>query len=568
MASPQPPGPSGRELAISRRSVPSVVSESPFDRVPPDLGIEEHGGLLQTWRILARHKLAIAFLGVTGAICGIVYTTLQTPLYRAHTSMEIQGLNDNFLNIRDLSAISLSTDVLTQTRVIRGRVLRQRALARARNELAKQPERPADNSRTWRTLFGVRRPVSRNQAVSMAAGNMDVLASRENRIVDIVCDSPDPEAAAAFINALAVEYLEQSIESRWETGQRTSEWLSRTFEDVRTKLEKSEQALQDYAQASGLTFTSEKDSAAEESLKQLQGELSRARSDRLARHARFAIAQTSAPESLTEVGSAGSLNQYQQQLSELRKQRAVLTGTFTNAYPRVQRLDAQIEEIEAELKRDRTNVVDRIRTEYESALEREKMLQKAYDDQVAVVADQAQRLTHYGMLKREVDSARRLYDTILQKVKEAGIAAAMQANNIRVIDAALPPSSPFTPSLPRNTAVAASAGLFLGMLLVLVREFADSSIRRPGHTKVLLQVPELGVIPSLKAEQRAAVYGSRVSQIMGTKWLGARARGARHMGTEAVADRRVVPRDPGVHFALEPRPAKAQSDCRDQSEPG
>src|ERR1035438_10107760 len=112
---------------------------------------------------------------------------------------------------------------------------------------------------------------------------------------------------------------------------------------------------------------------------------------------------------------------------------------------------------------------------------------------------QAGKVTHYNILKREVDNNRQLYDSMLQHVKEAGIASALHASNIRVIDPARPPARPYKPSLLTNSILGLFAGGFFGIVFIVLRERADRSIQAPGEASLVLDVPELGVIPSADA---------------------------------------------------------------------
>jgi capsular exopolysaccharide synthesis family protein len=105
-----------------------------------------------------------------------------------------------------------------------------------------------------------------------------------------------------------------------------------------------------------------------------------------------------------------------------------------------------------------------------------------------------------------VDSTRQLYDAMLQRLKEASIAAAMRASNIRVVDAARAPLGPYKPNSTRNAALGVLAGLFLGVAFVVMRERADRSIQEPGDSSFYLNLPELGVIPHAGAARHRLYY--------------------------------------------------------------
>src|SRR5467141_4969845 len=147
------------------------------------------------------------------------------------------------------------------------------------------------------------------------------------------------------------------------------------------------------------------------------------------------------------------------------------------------------------MQKERSNVLRRIGNEYAAALRRETLLSKAHDEQQQVVAEQSSKAIHYGTLKREVDSSRQLYESMLQRVKQAGLASAMRASNVLVVDPAKPPLLPYRPSYPMNSAIGLFGGVFLGFGFVLLRERVDRRISAPGDAQVYLDLPELGVIP-------------------------------------------------------------------------
>src|SRR5207245_856107 len=104
---------------------------------------ESADGLLGYWRVLVRHKGALLLSACVGSLAGLVATLPQTPLYQAHVSLEIQGLNENFLNMKDFSPTSSGSsyypefDIQTQVKILESRSLLERTVAKlsARNRV-------------------------------------------------------------------------------------------------------------------------------------------------------------------------------------------------------------------------------------------------------------------------------------------------------------------------------------------------------------------------------------------------------------------------------------------------
>ena len=254
--------------------------------------------------------------------------------------------------------------------------------------------------------------------------------------------------------------------------------------------------MQAYSRASNLMFTGDKVSVEQEELKSAQEALSEAEAARIEKQSIYQMASSSAADSVPQVLDNTRLSDYQSQLAGLRRQLAELNSQFTPEHPKVKELQAQIDELQSTFEKERNNILLRIKNEYDAAQIRQKLLTAAYQAEAQVVLQQAQKATSYNILEREADTNRQLYDSFLQKAKEAEIASAMGGTNARVIDAAEPPMSPYKPSYMWNSLMGAFSGLLAGLVLVLGRESLDRTLKAPGEVSFHLGLPELGVIPA------------------------------------------------------------------------
>ena len=471
------------------------------------------GNLLDYWQILRRRKGTLILFTVLGALIGLLISLPQTPIYQARASIEIQSLNENFMNMRDVSPTTSGAgyyrqaDIETHVQILQSDSLVKRVVDKL--NLGEKPQATYGTGRiaAWRKALGLSPPTwesAHERALAMAAGDLNVRALKDTRIVEVRVNSTDPRLAAAFANTLADEYVQQSRELRWESAQQTGDWLGRQLGGLRVKLEKSEEKLLRYARESGLMFTSDENSVAEERLRQLQAELSQVQADRIGKQSRYEMASAIRAESLPEILDASNLAQYEMNLTGLRRQLADLESAYTPAHPNVKRVQAQIEELETTIGRESKKILERVQNEYETALRREKLLASDYANQSRLVSDQSENSIQYNIFKKEVEANRQLHDGLLQKVKEAGVASAMTASNIRLVDPASPSASPYKPNHFLNSAMGLLAGVFLGVVFVLVREHVDRTLKRPGDTPFYLKAPELGVIPASAADSASA----------------------------------------------------------------
>ena len=504
-----------------------VVYRDP-DILPLVAETASESGIVEYWRVVVRHKGTVLLLFVLGALAGFISTLPETPVYRAHATLEVQGINENFLNMKELSPTTTggmmdpTADILTQVKLLESQSLRERAAAKLRTKSASTSAGiyQADRLRAWKAALHLDsgKPVTRVSAIDMAAGSLSVRASGTTRIIDIAADSMDPKVAADFVNTLVSEFISQDLEGRLSDTEQTGEWLGRQLNDLKIRLEKSEDQLQSYAAKVGLqmTGTGGKDGArenvADSRVAQLQTEMLNAQADRVKTQSRYELIASAPADSLPQVLDDPNLREYQGKLADLRRQFAELGTSLTIANPKVQKVQAQISEIESTLTKERANVVTRIKNDYEAAERREHLITAAYDAQLKVVNDQSGKSIHYDILKRETDTNHQIYEAMLQKVKEAGIASAMRSSSYKVVDPAQAPAEPYKPNPTRSATMGCLGGLILGIMFVLVRERADHSLQQPGDISQYLNLPELGVIPSDRAGSAARLYGARAAQ--------------------------------------------------------
>jgi len=120
---------------------------------------------------------------------------------------------------------------------------------------------------------------------------------------------------------------------------------------------------------------------------------------------------------------------------------------FGPNFPKVQRLRAQLKELDGNIEKEKQNIVDSLDSEYREAESREAMLMKALDQQKSDVNEMAGKMVEYNILKRQAEANKAMYDGLLTKLKEANIEAGLKSSNIHVVDPAMIPSTPSRPVL-------------------------------------------------------------------------------------------------------------------------
>jgi polysaccharide biosynthesis transport protein len=473
--------------------------------------------LVRLLKIVWAHKFLVLAITMACAAVGLGAALLQTPMYRAYATVELLGINQNFLNQREVDPHSSSTDASGSDSYISTEVelLRSEALIKRVVEKLGMANRPTPASGLRALLHMGTKPAPSTQAiVGSALGNLRVEQVRGSNVLEITYNDPSPKNASEFVNALVEEAVQTNMDDRWNLSARVGTLLNKQVALLRDRMEKAANQLQAYSRESGLLYTGEKNSVAETRLTELETNVAQAQNDRIQKESQYNLAKAADPETLPQVLDNGPLREYTMRLADLNRQYADLLATRTPANAKVIQVKAQIDQLKTTIERERKNILTRIANEYNTAKQREKLLESAYHDQSSVVSDQSAKAVRYNTLKREVDTTRDLYEAMLKRVNDAEMVSAIRASDIRLVDAALPPSAPHSPNKPLYAAIGTFSGLLLGFTAVFVKEQRNRTIQDPGFSSSLLNLTELGVIPSAKPQGPRLIAAGRRRDVL------------------------------------------------------
>jgi len=465
----------------------------------------EWNGLLDYARLLYKRKGTLALVLVAGILVTVAATVTQAPTYESRAALEVQGVNDNFLNAQNISptstysAMNESNYVQTEAEILGQDTMIEQVVRKLKlDDLpAYQPPAKPGLMGQLRVKLGFKAPpkLPMQYAVAVAKQNLKIDPSRQSRIIRLSYQSGDPQLCADFVNTLSQIFIEQSVTARQHAAQQTEEWLSPQLAQLRTKLEKSETALDAYTRANGLMFTTGQQNLAEEKLKLLQEETTRAQADRITKQSQYSQLGPSQADTIMD---APAVRDYDSKIADLRRQLADMESLMTPENYKVVRLKAQLEQLEAARKQEVQHLQERLQNDYKSAESREQSLTQTYAHQSGVVQGLSDKITHYNNLKHEVDTNRQFYESMLQRINEAGIASAVRQSNIRLVGPADYPLKPYKPNVMFNMAMGLLVSLVLGVGLVLYQEQGNQSLQTPGEASVYLRLPELGAIPKFQ----------------------------------------------------------------------
>jgi succinoglycan biosynthesis transport protein ExoP len=477
--------------------------------------MEKPPDLLAWWRIIRKRRWTVltAFLALFLTV--LVGSIEEKPVYRAKALIEIDKENPSVANPQELFQLDEVSDAYLETQYkvlasddLAERVIHQLGLNRQAEFL------PPSRAWLWSASAAPAIPPPADSAaepdlsvretvLTRFQDRLDIRPIRRSRAVELRFDSQDPALAARAVNAVAENYIQKNLEARWDAAQKASEWLSLQLKDLKTKLENSEDDLQKYAAENGLLYLEtdkgDSESIVNQSVREVQEELTKAQADRFEKESIFRLVQAGDYGSLPGVFDSKLLQDLTVRLADLQRERAQLAATFTEDYPKVKETQSQIVEIQSSLERERWRAAQKISNDYFAALRREKLVQRAFAEKQEEAKQIAEKSVQYGILNREVDTNKRLYEGLLERLKEAGVSAGLKASNIRIVDPGTIPFRPIAPNYPLNLGLAAFLGLGLGVSMAFLKDNLDQTIRYSEDVFHFLGVPVLGFIPTFGA---------------------------------------------------------------------
>ena len=447
-------------------------------------------------RILHHWRWLILSATVLGFLLAVLATLLTTPLYRADVTLEVSPPRVEIMDEehQDRSAEVSNWDfIATQVGLLRSDSLAQR-VAEDLN-LAGNPKF-ADQSAV---------PAARlRQAAHGVAGGISVEMPQEGQLIKFSYVSDSPQAAAQIANAYADSFINSTLQRRYDSSSYARTFLQRQINKTRADLEKSERQVVAYAQSEGIINTSSGDdgkpagdggSLQGQSLVQLNEALAQATARRVAAEGAYRAATVSGPTS-DVTASTSPLRQSRAQLQAQYQEKRTL---MKPDHPEMVSLRSQIAELDRQITSEASTAsgshLNGLRAEYQAALTAERALQGRVAGLKGQVLDLRGRSIQYNILQRDVDTNRALYDALLQRYKEIGVAGGIGAAPVSIVDRADVPAGPFKPQLTWNAIIGVVLGGILGVLAALALEFINDTIRTRSDVRSKLGLACLGAIP-------------------------------------------------------------------------
>jgi succinoglycan biosynthesis transport protein ExoP len=446
--------------------------------------------------ILRKHQwLILSFMLAVVSITAIGTFRLQ-PVYIATSRIEIDRENSNILPFQNTDdyMVDLENYIETQSKILTSETL---ALQTIRSGvLSGQTDFATDPAASDAVATGSLANLKPPPELGAFLGSLSVKRVPNSRLLDISFESTSPLQAAQIVNAHIKNFIEQNFQSRYEATTRASTWLTDQLNELKIRVEKAEDARIAYERQNQIWALDDKQNVTTQRFGDLNRQLTEVQSERMRKQSLFEFAKAGDVDSVPQIRDNPAVLDLARKHADINNQYTDALNQYGPNFPKVQRLQSQLKEVEAAADKEKKAVIARLDSEYREARQREELLTHALDQQKAEVNQMSERMVQYSILKREAEANKALYDGMLTKLKEAGISAGLRSSNIRVVDPAMVPTYPARPAKTRNIVLSIVVGLVGGIGLALLREYMDNTVKSPDDIETLVRLPSLAVVPA------------------------------------------------------------------------
>ncbi len=472
-----------------------------FARIPEPTPIQRSAWLLQKYR----WTIAVCVFAVL--LVSLLVAAIQSRAYRATATLAIYHDAESGLSLSkslglgtgdsDDYSVTLDTQLhILQSRQLALLVVRKLQLdknAKFMREAKLAPIQPFVPSESGETA-------AESGAVDILLSHLAANSVKQTRIVQVSYTGRDSRLDAQIVNTLVDAFIDDSIRSRYEASTRSARFLSGQLTDLRTQVEESQQKLVAYEREHNIVGIDDKQNVVTAKLEDLNKQLTAAQAERMEKESLYQTVASGDLDQLPDTKSTENLQTLRLREADLKNEYAQATTTYGPNYPKVIELNNRIKSVDASIQAELSRVQARAKGEYLATARAEQKLKTAFEQQKQEANRLNESAIQYGLLKRDFDSNRQLYDALQERMKEAGIAAGLRATNIRVIDVAEVPRRPVSPNLGKASLIGLFLGILLSAIVIALREGTHRPLDDPADIEAFTAMPSLALIPEYGPE--------------------------------------------------------------------
>ena len=348
----------------------------------------------------------------------------------------------------------------------------------------------------------------RSEVADRIVDDITVSPVRDTRIVSVSYVSRNPEFASAVANAMARGYIEALLDMRVQISRTSLKWMSSQIEMEKTNLGKAEQSLQEYMKANNIITIEDRITVLPQKVAELGTQLTKAQTKRKELESLNAKindlpSNYSGAESIPAISSDATVSDLRNKIIKSEQNIQELSKKYGPKHPTMKEANEELRVLKEKHLQQIKRVIRSIMTDYELSRDNEKDLTKLLVSTQQEAQNLNEKFIQYGVLKRDVETKRQLFDSLLKRMGEQSINEEVQTVNVVHLEPAKPPKRPDRPRKLLGVIIGILFGAFGGVGLAFFMEYFDNTLKSPDEVEERLGVPVLGMIGLLKHDEKS-----------------------------------------------------------------
>ena len=433
-----------------------------------------------------------AFLLFVTVAAATAVSFLLTKTYTATVALLVDAKDEQSMNTdlrqlvnaeQKISYLETQTDIITSDRVAR-KVVQDPQIARSPvAEKAVQDEAKKGGSTEDKLIESLLKELKVDKS--------------QSSVIRVSFSSSDPRFSADVANAFAKAYIDTMLELRVEPTRDAAAWFDEQLKTLRAHLEDAQTKLTDYHQRRGIVSADERVDDESTRLAVLSDQVVRAQEQTFqwksrAQQAREFLERGGSPDRLPDVLDNPFIQRLKENLLHGEAKLQELGTHYGPNYPQYQRQVSENHSLREKLDAEMRKIVAGIESSSRQSRQREADSRKAMATQRVRVLELKEGRNELTVLRRNVESAERAYDTAMQRFVESQIDSRASQTNVTVLNPAVAPRKHSRPKITLNIALAVVVGTMLGIGVVMLMEMFDRRVR--SRSDLYLDVPLLAVV--------------------------------------------------------------------------
>ena len=501
----------------SPRGLSKVVNLSPedvslFQDVPSYPGQVRTKANPMDWlralKVMRKHwRWSTAFAAVV--IVGVTVSVfMMKPVYEPMARIEVDPPGAEMFSLPGVQSVSDPAEYLeTEAKILQSdelaiQIIRKLHLDQNREFIASsiQPRQKAEAARSNsndQQMEPVLTPAE-DHALTIFRKSLSIQHDTSSRLIYVSFASHDSNLAALITNTFLERFIDATYEARHNAVVQSTDWLARQLNDIRAKMEASNRALAEFQKMTGIvTQTTLGEKASE-----LNRQLISAQAERIQLQALLQKLDARNLASVSTVNSDPVIQELSKRSAAARTELSEALVVYGANHPNAKKLQAQVDELDAELQNQEQTILKTLTTNYAAANVKEHLLDGLMKD----FSKQVTRMDQYEFLRKEADANEGLYNALYAKVKEAGISAESKSSNIRWVDRARVLNRPTRPDRATAILVGIILGICGGIAVAFVRESFNTKIQTPEDVKNWIGIARISLVPLIDSRKNRVGY--------------------------------------------------------------